>query len=1134
MFGGLEVKGKGKDKEEAPAPAAAEAPAPSSAFDFLSPPAPAPATSPSSGFSFIGGGAPAPAPEPAEAPAPSSAFSFLASSSPAPAPQAATPAPAAAPAASETSSVPDMDLLSTVSSTPSAVGSGVVFGGAMAAKPKKKRTRTNKIGAGAAPAPAPAAATPPRSSVPTPPPPEDTRSKSLEAAQRAEAMMQKMAQKDAAPATNHAASTSSVGSGSLKLSHDSHPPAIQKAPSLDREDEDVAAALKAAEEAQQMAAKPQRTHFSLGGLFRSTGSAATPSISNQRTVSSNSMHSQTSTGSGHGKAAAVVKSDTHKPAEETMVEKMKREQEEAQRAIAERELNRRKEETKRREATVAAPVAAVEIPTYGEAKEPSKAEETYTPLEIPSYGESKPVESISIPEPAAKTAPPSVFGKLGGTPKLSMNSNFSFMAKPSEPIVKKKPIPPKQDTATDVFVAMMRKFSNEVTVSMAEVQRLRQHKSGLLEERFQTVAKQRLAAQQKSAAESQQMAAAEAEDYELADRLTTLLVTHEREEKECSSILENIGRALEELEKQKNGLVKRITESFEGMQEKLSKFQAEEMSKEDEDVTEVLKRFESTSKQLSAENDRLQGEWKSIERDERLAKEEHKDLEKKISEQAGVYEKLRDEAREKVATLEGEIEELRRQLVEKQKMVAQYRNDAAGHDEEVLKVRVKFNRQLNRIQTKEMSLQHTREDWEREKQAFEAQKEEHDAEVAAHSEALAARDKLKETLKTEVEMAETFGELIGKEIGFEVGNNEDTPDEELAGLQANVVKCEAALSEAKEVLQSAASVLAALETEVKNLEARIPMLEDMKKAAAAKRDFKAAAQARKDTTAAEARLQECRSEITNTALDRKNVAEAECQRLEEELAQAQQLALEKEKDAGRATMQRLADHMKHLGVSNATKAAPSPKEIESNEVESPQQDENAKTVEEMDTVPVESAEPMSSEDKAAALAEFRELSRRMAELDATIQKLAEAEEFDKAAEMDEEMNSLLEQVAALGLTEDEMAAEMQGSDNGEPAAEAEEETPTNTDGDPDPAPETTDPDTSDAKDEGIKEGESSDGEAAATVADETPNDTEVAVNTEENGDAKPDTADEKAEPISNGDGKESSLAAKSNDEDENV
>ena len=211
-----------------------------------------------------------------------------------------------------------------------------------------------------------------------------------------------------------------------------------------------------------------------------------------------------------------------------------------------------------------------------------------------------------------------------------------------------------------------------------------------------------------------------------------------------------------------------------------------------------------------------------------------------------------------------------------------------------------------------MSLQHAKEDWEREKEAFEVQREEHEAEVEAHSESLLARDKLLATLKTEVEMADTFEDIIGKEIGFEVSGSEDSPDEELTGLQAEVVKCEASLSEAKEVLQAAVNAFAALEAEAKSLETRIPMLEETKKAAAAKRDFKAAGKASKEIKEATARLQECQSEVVGAALERKETAESECKRLEGDLSAKRLVAMDKEKDAALATMERLADHMKRL------------------------------------------------------------------------------------------------------------------------------------------------------------------------------------------------------------------------------
>ena len=1112
MFGGLEVKGKAKADEKTAAPVTSPAPASSSAFSFLSAAAPAStddsaaasatATPVSSGFSFLQPSASADAEEattPTAAPnadTTSSAFDFMSGAGNAKdanptvadasvnsdtlAPTETDSTSAAVPASSftfmagskggnttitpptpdtaevtaasgfsflgatnvvsatttETVAPPvETDLLSTASPAPSgAAGSGVVFGGAMATKPKKKRTRASKIGAGnqAAAIPPPLPPTPPKPPVATNKHDEDTRTKSLEAAQRAEAFLQeKMAQ---APVDSSATSTS----------QEVHPP-LRKVPSLDRDDEEVAAALEAAKEAQQMAAKPHRSGFGLGGLFRSGGSSGSsnniPSATNQRTPSSSSMHSHKSTDSARAKA---------KP-EETPAERLHREQEEVKRAMAERELQMRKG------------AAAIEVPEY---KIETKA---VVPLEIPSYGDAKPLDSsLSSPEP--KSSPVVA-------PKLTMQSNFSFMApsKSLQPVVKKKPVPPVGQTDTEKFVAMMRQFSDKVTASMAEIQRMRQHKSGLLEQRFQTAAKQRLAIQQKAVAESQQMAAAEAEDFELADRLTTLLESHEREEQECTSILENISRALEQLETQKNGLVKRITGHFSDIQEKLHKFKEEQDNKEEEDVTEKLQKFTTVGKQLSAENERLQSEWKNLERDAKLAEEERQQVEKSISEQAGVYEKLRDDARDKVANLEAEIEEMRRQLNEKQKMVAQLRTEAAGHEEEVLKVRVKFSRQLNRVQQKEMSLQHNQEDWEREKQAFELQKEEHEAEVSAHSDALVARDKLLETLTTEVEMADTFGDIIAKEIGFEVTSGEDSPDEELTILQSEVVKSEASLSEAKEVLQAAVNSLTALENEAKSLEARIPMLEETKKAAAAKRDFKTAGKASKQIKDATARLQECQSEMASSALERKQAAETECKRLEEELSKKRSVALDKEKDAGKVVMQKLADHMKRLlATKEAVCANAAEDSIQSvgslvldAQIQALQYEGQiygdkfggwdelvsglgmaAKNLK--DSVPPESASqgpvqnpevpadeatppPATSAEKKKAMAKFRELSSKIEVLNGSIEEAAAAEDFETAAELDEELNTVMAQIEALGLTDDEMATAFQDTEESEEA-----------------------------------------------------------------------------------------------------
>jgi hypothetical protein len=1121
------------------------APVPSSVFSFLNsgaaPPAPAetpaPAASSGSVFDFMGTAAdsaatpvaaPAPStfnflsesttattttttgppaaenPPSSEAPAAApSSFSFLSSSSPLP-PTTEAPGSGEHAAAPSMTQQPATDLLSTAPA-PAAAGSGVVFGGAAAAvKPKKRRTRTHMIGAGAQPPTASTAsssAQPPPLPASTPtarpplPEPKDSRAGAVEASQRAETFMN---EKLAEQKSHDSMESTPPLSLALKLSHDdadrrsSPPPALQTAPSLDRDDEEVAQAMAAAEEAHRLAAGANKQRsggaFGLGGLFRS---------GNQRTVSASSVTSQKNA-TEHRPTAASTEASTVK--EESPVERLQREQNQVKRAMAERQLQMMKEQANAEKVdnTMEKDSSSLEMPTYGEARE-SSSTQSKTSLEIPSYGEAKPIAVIPVPLPpqqkASRASPAASFpapSTAQDPPKLTMKSTFSFrQAKPVPPPVVRKPVPVKMDTATDVYVGMMRVFTDKIATSMAEIQRLRQHKSGLLEERFKTVAKERLAVQQKASAEAQQMAAAEAEDFELADRLGTLLESHERDQAECAAILENIGRALSQLDSQKKAFVDRMTGYFSDIQRKLQLMQQEEESKETEDVAEKLNMFSHVSKQLSVENERLEQDWKHLERDAELVAQEREEVERTISEQAGVYEKLRDEAREKVTKLEEEIEALRKQLADKQGQVARLRTDAAGHDETVLKVRVKFSRQLARVQKKEMTIQDNREEWDNEKRAYDDQKEEHEVEVTAHSEALLARDKLLETLKTEIEMADTFEAIIGKEVGFEVSGSEESPDDELADLQAEVVKCEASLTEFKEVLHAAVNAVATLETEASDLEARIPMLEETKKTAASKRDFKTAGRASKEIKEATARLQECQSEITGSAADKKADAHEQCNQLEEELTAKRQVALEKEKDAGKVTMERLADHMKRLLATKESVCANASDDSiqavgalvleaqiealrfegrtygekyggwdelvadlglsqdERSETEAPGDVLDAttpteETVATEDEVLVDTV-PMSTEEKLLAMSEFRELTVKIEEMNVGLEEAAEEEDYEKAGEIQEELDGVLERINSLGLDDEEMAAALASPsdiaipDSDEPPAEALEE-----------------------------------------------------------------------------------------------
>jgi DNA repair exonuclease SbcCD ATPase subunit len=582
-----------------------------------------------------------------------------------------------------------------------------------------------------------------------------------------------------------------------------------------------------------------------------------------------------------------------------------------------------------------------------------------------------------------------------------------------------------------------------------------------------------LATQQKDAAEAQQMAAAEAEDFELADRMGTVIDGHERERSELLSILENIGRALKQLEQQRQQEVDGVAKCFQNIQAKLKSFQKEQESKDTEDAAASLRRFSTLSKQLSAENERLQQDLKHIEKDEDLVAEERKELEKSISEQSGTYEKLRDEAKDKLKTVEEEIEELRKQLAAKQTVAAQLRTEYAGHDEAVLKVRVKFARQLTRVQKKESTIKDNKEEMGLEQASYDRQKQAHDAEVAEHSEALLARDQLLDALSKEVEMADTFESIVAKEIGFEAVSEEGgESNDDLTQLRAEVVKCEAAIGEAKEYLIVTSSVLASLEEECTSLDSRIPQLEETKKAAATRRDFKAAGKASKEIKEATARLEECKDQLMDEAEERKTTADADLKKLEDELEEKRKLSNEKEKVSGLASMESLANNIKRLiatkhsvcgdarensiqsvgafvldsqikalrmegqtygdkfGGWNELMAEIGEEETDDSPAQETEDGESGETAEK-DTAETEKetpqseptqAKPVEEESQADKMASFRKLTVRLKEVEDALETAAANEDYDEAAELDEEMQQILLDFGALDLTEEEMDA----------------------------------------------------------------------------------------------------------------
>jgi hypothetical protein len=424
-------------------------------------------------------------------------------------------------------------------------------------------------------------------------------------------------------------------------------------------------------------------------------------------------------------------------------------------------------------------------------------------------------------------------------------------------------------------------------------------------------------------------------------------------------------------------------------------------------------------------------------------------------------------------------------------------------DDSISRVRVKFSRQLTRVTKKERALSENHNEWEAEQGAFKRQKEAHELQVQSHSEALLLHDELMGSLKSELTLAKEFTDMVSEQLGIA----EHEQDEgNLAQLQADVVKCEAAVSEAKIILKAATAAIRNLEAEHEVLVKNIPDLENVKKAAAAKRDFKTASKASKEIKDATTRLAQVVEELMGNAADKKTTAEEELQRLDEELGKTREIAQEEEKVTGMQKMKKLTEKIQQLVSTKADFCGDSKDNntvrgvgasvlnnqiqaykaegkalgskyggwtelmAEINQEEEEQKPQDGHHVPESEEIATseEKEEPVTEEKDATPppddgltteerIARVRQILKRLKEAEEAVEAAASREAFDHAAELQEVFQGLQSELESINLTDDEMELAFAEVDEG-----GEEEAPKE---EKDEEPATKEAEQEDAQDE---------------------------------------------------------------------
>ena len=463
----------------------------------------------------------------------------------------------------------------------------------------------------------------------------------------------------------------------------------------------------------------------------------------------------------------------------------------------------------------------------------------------------------------------------------------------------------KRRTPKEKMQAALDQFADATRSSTDCVTQLRAKRAELDKERMEAEKTERFAAQQLSYAEAQQTQAAEEEDFDAADRLASDIERHTLEKKKQTEIVKSIDEAILQIEKQRDAASKAVVSCFSDVNSKLKELQAEVDDREKQD--EILNQFANTSKRLSSETERLSNDLKHIERDESVLADEQKELEGQITEETKEFEEKRVEASEKLEVVDKEIEELRKKLAEAEEKAVTLKKEVSTYDESIESVRKKYSRQLGRLEKKERSVKESRAEWQVEQESVEKAKAAHESVVAAHSDEMLSREKIIEEIKVEVSVAHDFEGVVSS--AFDATNFVGDGDE---AFDSDVLKYEAAVDEANNNVSSAEAKIQSLQDELSSFDVRIPILEAEKKVAAAKRDFKAAGKASKEIKEALARKERCEAELSGEALDRKQAAKEELEKVTSLLEEKRAIAAEKGKEAGMKRMETLKERIAHL------------------------------------------------------------------------------------------------------------------------------------------------------------------------------------------------------------------------------
>jgi len=253
-----------------------------------------------------------------------------------------------------------------------------------------------------------------------------------------------------------------------------------------------------------------------------------------------------------------------------------------------------------------------------------------------------------------------------------------------------------------------------------------------------------------------------------------------------------------------------------------------------------------------------------------------------------------------------EIDKLQKQLALKEAEAAELSSAVATHDANIAKIEDKFKGDINLLNARETAVKEKEEKIEQNKMILEQIKAKHAKEFQDISNAFLNHERLVSTVESEIDVTLKLKDFISKEIN---GNSELFTQFTGKKEPKDVLLSQASIDNAREALEAAKARMLTLKDEVKEINQRLPGLEEEKIAAVARRDFKSAAKFSKEQKGLTARMERYKEEIAGAAL--KDISDSE-EMLEKAISEMRELKEKSDKNEKNIAMEYLTKHGKKI------------------------------------------------------------------------------------------------------------------------------------------------------------------------------------------------------------------------------